>query len=155
VAAPPDLSNGEASQLHHRNGAAGRSKQLSKEEFLQQQQKIRYYRQVQCRNYSRSILQLQRPFFATRPRGQCYDHYFSRIFANFRQFSPIFSDFRQFSDSLLAFFSKTNVMILFSALMADVLLAQIAKIVSKPFGENILKNHNIGPWWRVNPGWWG
>ncbi len=39
-------SGSEPPQLYHRNSAANRSKQLSKEEFLQQQQKIMYYKQV-------------------------------------------------------------------------------------------------------------
>jgi hypothetical protein len=38
---------------------------------------------------------------------------FSPIFADFRRFSPIFANFRRFSSKKLAFFSKTNVMIIF------------------------------------------
>ncbi len=41
-----EFSGSEPPQLYHRNSAANRSKQLSKEEFLQQQQKILYYKQV-------------------------------------------------------------------------------------------------------------
>jgi hypothetical protein len=41
-----ELSGLETPQLYHRNGAANRTKQISHEEFLQQQQKIRYYQQV-------------------------------------------------------------------------------------------------------------
>ena len=38
----------ESPQLYHRNGAKNRTKQLTKEEFLEQQKKIRYYQQVKA-----------------------------------------------------------------------------------------------------------
>ena len=41
-----EQSGSDQPQLYHRNSAANRSKQLSKEEFMQQQQKIMYYKQV-------------------------------------------------------------------------------------------------------------
>jgi hypothetical protein len=45
----------------------------------------------------------------------------------------------------MAFFSKTNVMIIFLQKIA-VVSAKNAKYIGEFFGENIFKNHNIGPW---------
>jgi hypothetical protein len=56
-----------------------------------------------------------------------------------------FCDFCQFSAKKMPFFSKTNVMLNFFQKLA-VVLAKNANIFAKFFGENILKNHNIGPW---------
>jgi NADH:ubiquinone oxidoreductase subunit 4 (subunit M) len=53
----------------------------------------------------------------------------------------IFCDFPQFLAKKLAFFSKTNVMIKF----LDNFLVK-TPIFPPIFCENILKNHNIGPW---------
>jgi hypothetical protein len=56
----------------------------------------------------------------------------------------IFCDFSQFSAKKLAFFLNTNVMInLFSKF--SFVLSQKRQFFAKFFGENILKNHNIGP----------
>jgi hypothetical protein len=52
------------------------------------------------------------------------------------QFSAIFADFR--------FFPLTNAMIKFLQKLAAV-WATNANIFDNFFGENILKNHNIGP----------
>jgi hypothetical protein len=49
----------------------------------------------------------------------------------------IFCDFRQFGAKKMAFFSKTNVMIK--------ILHNLALFWVEFFGENIFKNHNIGP----------
>jgi hypothetical protein len=57
----------------------------------------------------------------------------------------IFCDFWQFSAKKLAFFSKTNVMIKFLHNLA-LIWVKNANIFAKYFGENIFKNHNIGPW---------
>jgi hypothetical protein len=57
----------------------------------------------------------------------------------------IFCDFRPFSAKKLAFFSKTNVMmkILHNSALFWV---KNANFFADFFGENIEKNHNIGPW---------
>jgi hypothetical protein len=57
----------------------------------------------------------------------------------------IFCDFRQFSAKKLAFFSKPNVMIKFLHYLA-LFWVKNANYFAKIFGENIFKNHNIGPW---------
>jgi hypothetical protein len=56
----------------------------------------------------------------------------------------IFCDFCQFSAKKLAFFSKTNVMTTIFQKLA-VAFAKNSNIFANFFGENILKNHNIGP----------
>jgi hypothetical protein len=60
--------------------------------------------------------------------GRCYDHNFLR-----------------FSAKKLAFFSKTNVMI---KVLHNLALFRVknANFFAEFFGENILKNHNIGLW---------
>jgi hypothetical protein len=62
-------------------------------------------------------------------RGRCYDH-------NFLRFLPIFRRTK------LAFFSKTNVTIIFFQKLA-VVRAKNSNIFPKCFGENIFKNYNI------------
>jgi hypothetical protein len=57
----------------------------------------------------------------------------------------IFGDFWQFSAKKLAFFSKTNVMIKILYILA-LFWVKNAEFFAEFFGENILKNHNIGPW---------
>jgi hypothetical protein len=64
-------------------------------------------------------------------RGRCYDH-------NFLRFLPIFCE-------KLAFFSKTNVNVTIFAETSSS-WSKNANFFAKFFGENILKNHNIGPW---------
>jgi hypothetical protein len=56
----------------------------------------------------------------------------------------IFGDFRQFSAKKLAFFSKTNVMIKFLHILA-LFWVKNANFFTEFIGENIFKNHNIGP----------
>jgi hypothetical protein len=63
------------------------------------------------------------------------------------QFSAIFDNFWRKN---WRFFSKTNVMI---KILHNLALFRVknANFFAKFFGENILKNHNIGPWtgWRL------
>jgi hypothetical protein len=56
----------------------------------------------------------------------------------------IFGDFSQFLAKKLAFFLNTNVMIKFFQHLA-LFRVKNANFIVKFFGENILKNHNIGP----------
>jgi hypothetical protein len=58
----------------------------------------------------------------------------------------IFGDFCQFSAKKLAFFLNANVMINFLPNLA-LFWVKNADFFAKIFGENILKNHHIGPWW--------
>jgi hypothetical protein len=69
-------------------------------------------------------------------RGRCYDH-------NFLRFSPIFDEKK------LAFFSKTNVMVIFFQNLA-LFWVKNANIFAKFFGENILKIITSVPGW---PDW--
>jgi hypothetical protein len=59
----------------------------------------------------------------------------------------IIGDFCQFPAKKMAFFSKTNVMITFSAKLPFI-LGKNAYFFAKFFCENIFKNHNIGPGWK-------
>jgi hypothetical protein len=60
----------------------------------------------------------------------------------------IFGDFPQFSEKKLAFFLKTNVMINLFLNLA-LFWVKNANFFAKIFGENIFKNHNIGPRQKV------
>jgi hypothetical protein len=64
----------------------------------------------------------------------------------------IFCDFSQFSAKKLAFFSNTNVMI---KILRNLALFRVknANFFAEIFGENLKKNHNIGP--RSEPDWAG
>jgi hypothetical protein len=65
------------------------------------------------------------------------------------QFSAIFDNF---PPKKLAFFSKTNVMIKILHILA-LFWVKNANFFAEFFGENILKNHNIGPRsWKYGPG---
>jgi hypothetical protein len=61
-----------------------------------------------------------------------------------------FCDFGQFSAKKLAFFSKTNVRIKFLHNLA-LFRVEMLNFFVEFFGENILKNHNIGPWKSRSP----
>jgi hypothetical protein len=59
----------------------------------------------------------------------------------------IFCDFCQFSTNNLAFFSKANATITFSAKLLFVWVKN-ANVFAKLFGEIFFENHNIGPRFR-------
>jgi hypothetical protein len=57
----------------------------------------------------------------------------------------IFGDFCQFSAKKMALFSKTDVML---NILHNLALFWVTNGIffAEFFGENIFKNHNIGPW---------
>jgi hypothetical protein len=58
----------------------------------------------------------------------------------------IFGDFRQFSAKKLAFFSKTNVTIIFWHNLSSFVLSQKRQFFHNFFRQKYFKNHSIGPW---------
>jgi hypothetical protein len=57
-----------------------------------------------------------------------------------------FAIFDNFLRNKLAFFSKTNVMIIFLKKILALFSVKNANYFAEIFCENIFKNHNIGPW---------